>query len=374
MRQRRRPRRSAILIAAGLCLTLPACTAEPAAPVSTESAPDPLAAVFGAAVEEADVPGGAIAVRRDGETRVVPVGVADEAGATVTEDTLFAYRSVTKSLVTTVVLQLADEGVIDLDSPVPTAGTGVDGDASVSDLATMTSGIPNYSAQPGLGGLLTAQWDRSWTDTTLYALIDGVPASFAPGSSYQYSNTNTVLLGQLISVRSGRGWDEAVAERLTDPYEMDSVVYPGDRLPPPGTATGFQIDEDGTAEALPPVRASAFSAAGGMFGTAADLATWAEILGTGAAVSADAHRLRTEALAPTDADPASPEYDAYGFGIGRLDRWIGHTGSGLGFQSLAMYHGDTGTAVAIVVNGTGPDSDLPARILQDLEEEILQER
>ncbi|GAA1143948.1 hypothetical protein GCM10009643_29300 [Microbacterium aurantiacum] len=39
-----------------------------------------------------------------------------------------------------------------------------------------------------------------------------------------------------------------------------------------------------------------------------------------------------------------------------------------------MYHDDTGTAVAIVVNGTGPDSDLPARILQDLEEEILQER
>lgn len=39
-----------------------------------------------------------------------------------------------------------------------------------------------------------------------------------------------------------------------------------------------------------------------------------------------------------------------------------------------MHHDDTGTAVAIVVNATGPDSDLPARILQDLEEEILQER
>lgn len=128
-----------------------------------------------------------------------PAGVADESGGPVTEDTLFAYRSVTKSLVTTVVLQLADEGVIDLDSPVPTAGTGVDGDASVSDLARMTSGIPNYSAQPGLGELLTAQWDRSWTDTTLYALIVGVPASFAAGSSYQYSNTNTLLLGQLIT-------------------------------------------------------------------------------------------------------------------------------------------------------------------------------
>ena len=51
--------------------------------------------------------------------------------------------------------------------------------------------------------------------------------------------------------------------------------------------------------------------------------------------------------------------------------WIGHTGNGLGYQALAMYHPESQTAVAIVLNATGPDSDLPAHMLEQLEELIL---
>ena len=73
----------------------------------------------------------------------------------------------------------------------------------------------------------------------------------------------------------------------------------------------------------------------------------------------------------TSPDPASPFYDEYGFGIGRIGDWIGHTGNGLGYQALAMYHPESQTAVAIVLNATGPDSDLPAHMLEQLEELIL---
>lgn len=332
---------------------------------------NPVSEAFAAALESASVPGGAIAIRRDGATTVYPAGVADASGAPVTDNTLFAYRSVTKSFVATVVLQLADDGILDLDAPAPTAGTGIETAATIDELATMTSGVPSYSTQAGLVDLLVEDWTRSWTDTTLYGLTDGVPEEFVPGTSYEYSNTNTVLLGQIIDTSSGLSWPEAVASRILEPLQLASVVYPGNVLPPEGTAAPFQVDADGTVEELPAVRASAFSAAGGLFGTAGDLAAWAEALGAGTLVSDASQERRLSEWRDTAPDPASPFYDEYGFGIGRIGDWIGHTGNGLGYQALAMYHPESQTAVAIVLNATGPDSDLPAHMLEQLEELIL---
>lgn len=337
-----------------------------AAPPST-----PVSEAFAAAIESASVPGGAIAIHRDGETTVYPAGVADTDGTPVTEQTRFAYRSVTKSFLATVVLQLADDGILNLDAAAPTAGTGIETAATIDELATMTSGVPSYSTQPGLVDLLVEDWTRSWTDTTLYSLTDRVPQQFEPGTSYEYSNTNTVLLGQIIDTASGLSWSEAVATRILAPLQLESVVYPGNALPPEGTATPFQVDADGTVEELPAVRASAFSAAGGLFGTAGDLAAWAEALGAGTLVSDAAQERRLSEWHDTSADPASPFYDQYGFGIGRIGAWIGHTGNGLGYQALAMYHPKSQTAVAIVLNATGPDSDLPAHILEQVEDLIL---
>jgi len=338
-----------------------------AAPPST-----PVSEAFAAALESASVPGGAIAIRRDGETTVYPAGVADTDGTPVTEQTRFAYRSVTKSFVATVVLQLADDGILNLDAAAPTGGTGIETAATIDELAKMTSGVASYSTQPGLVDLLVEDWTRSWTDTTLYSLTDGVPEEFTPGTSYEYSNTNTVLLGQIIDTASGLSWPEAVATRILEPLQLASVVYPGNALPPEGTAAPFQVDADGTVEELPAVRASAFSAAGGLFGTAGDLAAWAEALGAGTLISDAAQERRLSEWRDTSPDPASPFYDEYGFGIGRIGDWIGHTGNGLGYQALAMYHPESQTAVAIVLNATGPDSDLPAHLLEQLEELILE--
>lgn len=331
----------------------------------------PLGEAFAEALAAASVPGGALAVHRNGESAVYPAGVADLDGTPVTDDTLFGFRSVTKSFVTTVVLQLADEGILDLDAAAPTAGTGVETTATIDALATMTSGIANYSAQPGLIDLLREEWTRSWTDTTLYGLADSASEQFSPGTSYEYSNTNTVLLGQIIDTATGESWPEAIQTGILQPLQLETVVYPGNALPPEGTAAPFQVDADGSVEALPEVRASAFSAAGGLFGTAGDLATWAEALGSGTLVSASAHAHRLGALRTTSPDPHSPYYDEYGFGIGRIGEWIGHTGNGLGYQALAMYHPETETAAAIVLNATGPDSDLPAHLLEQLADLIL---
>ncbi|RLV54994.1 class A beta-lactamase-related serine hydrolase [Aeromicrobium phragmitis] len=330
-----------------------------------------VAELFAAELTKAKVPGGALAVRVDDTLRVYPVGEADE-GSPVTEETLFAYRSVTKSFVVTAALTLVEEGLLELEAPTPAPEDGVNpAAATLRQLAAMRSGVPNYSAQPGLIDALSADPERSWSDADLFGLVRGQPETFAPGTSYQYSNTNTLLLARAIEQVTGGTWAQAVVTTVTEPLGLESVRYPGDAGElPAGAAEPFEVADEGVDE-LPVVRASAFGASGGLFGTVGDLASWAQALGTGAVLTPATQEARLEAFGPTDADPQSPLYDAYGLGIGRIGDWIGHTGNGLGYQALAMYHPEAQVAVAITLNATGDDQDLPAHLLQRLEDVLL---
>jgi D-alanyl-D-alanine carboxypeptidase len=362
----------AAVLLAGCAVPAPQPTTPPS-PSASETPATGLAEAFAAQLEQAGVPGGVLAVRTGDETLSFPVGVADAEGTPVSEETLFAYRSITKSFVVTALLQLAGDAALDLDAPSPAPVPGVPDTATLRQLAAMVSGVPNYSAQPGLATAISAEPDRSFTDDDLFALVEGLGEVFAPGTGYEYSNTNTLLIGRAIESATGQPWADVVLERVAGPLLLDSVTYPGDAPEPPeDAASPFQLDTDGAPpEALPWVRASAFSAAGGLWGTASDLAAWAEALGTGALLRPETFEQRLAAFGPTTADPQSPYYDAYGLGIGRIGDWIGHTGNGLGYQALAMHDPASGISVAIVLNATGADGDLPAHMLEALEPEIL---
>lgn len=270
-------------ILTGLAVLVTACSTGQAnnAPdaSSEEGVREETASRFAELLNENGVPGGVLVVRQGGTEQAYPVGVANESGAAVTDDTLFAYRSVTKSFVVTALLQLADEGVVDLDAPSTSQFDGMNPAVTPRQLAVMRSGVPNYSAQPELLSLIQENPERRWDDSELLSLVAGVPESFAPGTSYQYSNTNTVLIGQIIEAATGSAWSQVVKDRILTPLGLDSVVYPDNDTSITNIASPYAVDSDG-AEALPVVQASAFSAAGGLYGTASDLAAWAEALGT----------------------------------------------------------------------------------------------
>lgn len=285
----------------------------------------------------------------------------------VQDDTNFAYRSITKSLVGTVILQLVDEGELSLNSPVSDFVDGVPGGTSITigQLASMRSGLANYSAQPALGEMLSADPSRAVATSELLALAFAEPPVFAPGTAYQYSNTNTLLLGEVIEAVTEVSWQQAVKDRLLTPLGMSSVQ--AGFADAARDATGYQLENGKVFEALPVVAPEWFGAAGGLTGDVRDLATWGEALGSGSMLSAETQQLRLGSLGDTSDDPASPEYDRYGLAIGEIDGWIGHTGNGLGFQSLVMHRVSDGVTVAILINGTGENSDLPADIFKQLE-------
>jgi len=357
-------------VAAALALTVSGCSApvtDPAAPEEVEPrlpAPQVVQELVDELLTEEGVPAGVVLIAGpDGDETLVEFGSAGDAPL---DEAVFAYRSITKSFIGTLILQLADENLVDLGAPVSDFVAGVPGGDAVTltQLATMRSGLPNYSASPRLGPALLADPQAEPDVATLLDLAFDEPATAAPGEEYEYSNTNTLLLGEVIAEVTGMTWDAAVSERVLRPLGLTSVSY-GFKTPA-HDQVGYQLQSYSAPEELPSVAAGWFGAAGALTGDIRDLAEWGRALGTGATISSDSQALRLSQFGSIDADSASPMYDSYGFAIGEIDGWVGHTGAGLGFQSLVMYDPLSEYVVAVLVNGTGEDQNLPARLFTAL--------
>jgi D-alanyl-D-alanine carboxypeptidase len=116
------------------------------------------------------------------------------------------------------------------------------------------------------------------------------------------------------------------------------------------------------------VSPSLYGASGGLFGNVGDLLRWGAALGSGQFLPSGLEQQRLTAISnPSADDPGSPDYDAYGLAAGEIDGWWGHTGTGLGYESLTMYQASTGTTVAILINTQLPNPNGPAILFKQLE-------
>jgi hypothetical protein len=89
-------------------------------------------------------------------------------------------------------------------------------------------------------------------------------------------------------------------------------------------------------------------------------------LGTGATLTEAEYVERMQSFGSTTADPESPEYDSYGFGIGELSGWVGHTGNGLGYEALVMYDPLNDRTIAVLFNASNANPDAPADLFHEL--------
>ena len=110
----------------------------------------------------------------------------------------------------------------------------------------------------------------------------------------------------------------------------------------------------GALEVLPFISPTSLAGAGGMTSTLDDLQTWGAALGDGRLLGA---ALQTARIERSRIVSNGPEYDRYGLGIGILNGWWGHTGSGIGWQLATMYDPQTRSTIAVMVNSTPTGSD-----------------
>lgn len=160
---------------------------------------------------------GAIFVGAFGETsaEVAAAGV-DGDGNPATPDWAWETASLVKMIVATSVLQLVDQGLVDLDAPV---GSYVD--IPIAESILVRDVLSHRSGIPDMHGHLSS----CPTDATLDVMKERAESAEAPMSETSYSNANYILLGYLIGQVAGQDVAEYARENIFEPLEMGNTYW-----------------------------------------------------------------------------------------------------------------------------------------------------
>jgi D-alanyl-D-alanine carboxypeptidase len=289
-----------------------------------------------------------------------------DAGPAVTAKDRFRVASVTKMFVAVVVLQLAGENRLGLDDPLADYLPDFPGarGITVRQLLDHTSGVADYTQIEGFGRGLIEDRDRVWTPTEVLALAARRGAEFEPGTDYAYSNTDYVLLGEVIRVATGSSWADQVRTRILEPLGLRDTYVPGTdgtEDAPPVIPGFFDVDNDGSQENVEtggpwPAQDTAEGAAGAIVSTAHDLVVFGNALFRGRLLDDSA----LDALAAEQ--PHHPRNSNYGLGLEiqrrdyRTTTW-GHGGFLPGFRSTLRYLPEHDLLVVALVNDSRADAD-----------------
>lgn len=280
--------------------------------------------------DEYSLPGLAMAAAyaETNELMVAVAGLSDVAAAEEWTPThSFRIGSVTKTFTAALILQLVDEGTIALDDslerwvPDYYAGVGV----TVRHLITNTSGIVSYNYVGSFDA------SRPWTPVELveWAVTHEPELRFDPGSDWEYSNTNYVLLGLVIEAATGSSYDAALHGRLLEPLGLEDTYLAQSIEPNDHLVRSYDAEDNDISGLHDP---SLGWAAGGMVSTPCDLARWGASLYAGEVLSAPMLELM---LTP---GAHNPEYGHGSFvEVDGAQALYGHTG-GIGGYGTYMYH------------------------------------
>ncbi|MGW1147088.1 serine hydrolase domain-containing protein [Streptomyces sp. NPDC002454] len=313
-------------------------------------------------MSEANVPGVTVGLWAPGKGSYVrSFGVADKTtGERMDPDLFLRIGSETKTFTVTALLELVDQGKVGLDDPISRYVDGVpSGDRiTLRELAGMRSGLFNYSMDEDFFKALTSDPERPFTPQELLDYAFKHPLQFEPGTQFEYSNTNLILLGLVVEQAGGMPLDEYVQRNVLDPAGLRHTVFPTDAAFPSPHAHGYTDQTaSGRTEDATDWNPSWGWAAGAMISNLHDLRIWAPVLANGTLLTPEtqAERLKT--------GPAIVPGAGYGLGIFNVQGWLGHNGSLPGYESLTIYlPGPKATLVVLLNTDTVHDGQQPSTL------------
>jgi D-alanyl-D-alanine carboxypeptidase len=276
-------------------------------------------------------------------------GYADLANhAAMQLDDRFRVGSNTKTFVATVLLQLVDEKKLRLDDTISTFGLGFnipkENQITLRQLAEMRSGIIDVYSMPGVQKQSEAWWAKQTTRQWV-ALAAKQPLLFAPGTKYNYSNTNWFLLGLIIEKVTHDSIQSQISKRILVPMSLAATSFPTtDPNMPSPYAHGYTLVKGAWVDQTIALAPSVSWAAGVMISDMADMKRWVKAYVTGTTNSPATQKARLACI-PTGVGNLS-----FGLGIGCSAGWYGYTGGITGYNTGAYYMPATGITIVAFVN------------------------
>ncbi|WP_416962461.1 serine hydrolase domain-containing protein [Streptomyces sp. Agncl-13] len=305
--------------------------------------------------------------------RYATTGVSDTAtGRAARAIDKFRIASSTKAFVATVMLQLVGEGRVSLDDSVEhwlpgvVDGNGNDGNAiTVRQLLNHTSGLFNYTADfPAIASVDGFEADRytTWTPQQLVGIAMRHAPDFAPGTQWEYSNTNYIVAGMIIQKATGHTWQQEVTRRVIRPLGLRDTSAPDTSARIPGQHLHGYSDFGGSGPTIDvtELNPTAAGSAGAMISTTNDLTRFfSALLGGRLLRPAQLAEMKTTVRAAS-LDPVWPGA-RYGLGLMEIPLTCGgvyysHAGDLMGYTTRDGVSADGRRTVVLEATGDGaPD-------------------
>ena len=330
----------------------------PASAADAPPVPDEVAAKLDARLESWQIghraPGVAAAVRfPDGSLWIGTSGRASvgREARTLKPATPFAIASLTKTFIAALVLQLVEQGRIELGDPLslwmpdyPRAKA-----ITIKQLLGHRSGIFDYFAHPDYERKVFGRPHHHWSVPEILALRG--PRYCEPNACFRYSNTNYVLLGQVVRKVTGKTPARLIRNRFLKPLGLTDTYFQGQE--PIGAwaamgywtkPNGYRSWADGTAYRPNTSAATVAESAGAMLASVRDVSDWQDALFSG------------DVLEPESLERMLRFDERSGYGLGMRRAWLdgiagyGHGGSLRGFVAIMYRLPDQDIDVVLLTN------------------------
>jgi CubicO group peptidase (beta-lactamase class C family) len=264
---------------------------------------------------QAQIPGLSVALVDHGEL-VFARGLGyshPEEGIAATGETLFDIASVTKPLSATVILGLAEEGLVDLDRPI----------AEYSDWAEFCEAFAEQSS------IFARDLQCDPPLHTLRHMLSHTVQG-KPGEHFSYNPVIFSWASRPIMAATGMNYSDLVTERLFDPVGMSHSARKHRARPIPellarDLAPPHMLDESGRVVASPPMKVQGDGAAGGVISTVTDLARFDIALDSGKLISSES---RAMMMTPVRSSTGEPQPHGLGWFVQEYKgtRLVWHSG------------------------------------------------
>lgn len=297
-------------------------------------------------------------------TTVVSSGLLNvDTGAPVTNDSTFQIGSISKVWTAVLVMQLVDEGLLDLDQSVRSIlpDFGLEDDFAAANVTVRQ--LLNHTS--GIDGDLFSDMGRGDDCVELYVDALKSAVNIHPlGERFSYCNAGFVVAGRIVEVLRNVSWDTALKEQILAPLGLTHTFTLTEDAPRFQTATGhFGLGAGATATGTWPLT-RAMGPAGMISSRMADLLVFAEVAMRGGQLPGGKRILSEESAArmleeEIDLRDVLPGHTGWGLGW-FLEEWdgkfvYGHDGSTLGQKAFLRIFPEDGFALVLGVSGGQAD-------------------
>lgn len=336
------------------------------APITMIASADKVDDVIKAEMKSNHVPGVTLLVKRgDAVVKKAAYGLADiELNVPMKPDMVLETGSIGKTFTAVDVMRLVEAGKLSLEDSVtkyvPQGSPAWDG-ITVKMLLSHRSGIPDYALVDGLR--LTEQWEVA----DFLKKMPTLPLDAKPGASWQYSNSNYVLLGLIVEKLTGKSVLDYTVDNIFKPLGMTHSRIVDYSALIPDRAAGYYLASTGLTNAL---QTHGGTGDGAMLSTVDDLARFEKAFRTGKLVDPrDVTMMRTRAPLPNGHMP----FYGCGWFVRNTNHLVqfSHPGATAGYGATISYFPAKDLTVAIMGNVYGGISDDTARLVAEAVEPSL---